>query len=139
MLFRSPAAQVPSRGGNEQEAVVGETHSNGTAAGPDTVLLPSDALDNDSAVEALVNAGSVIVIIALLLFGFAIFYVVRRRIRRGSKGPILGHARGTSLGRGQARREEEDEPHELVSWSLEGSMGRRNPGGERGEGAERGW
>ena len=121
-----PAAQVPSRVGNEQEAVLGETHPNGTAVGPDTILLPSDALDHDSAVEALVNAGSAIVIIALLLLGFAIFYVVRRRIRRGNKGPILGHARGTSLGRGQARREEEDGPHELDELVVGGDYGAEN-------------
>lgn len=134
-----PAAQVPSRVGNEQEAVLGETHPNGTAVGgSDTVVLPSDALDHDSAVEALVNAGSAIVIILLLLLGFAIFYVVRKRINRGPKGAILGHARGTSLGRGQARREEEEGPHELDELVVGGDYGAEKSEDEReGEAGKR--
>ena len=118
-----PAAQVPSRIGDEQEAVLGETHPNGTAVGvasPDqdsAVRLPSDALASDSAVEALVNAGSAIVIIALMLLAAGVFYVVRRRINSAAKGkgPILGHARERSTaGRVSVPTEDTHELEQLV-------------------------
>ncbi|KAL8283707.1 hypothetical protein RQP46_005502 [Phenoliferia psychrophenolica] len=109
-----PAAQVPSRVGDELEAVLGETHPNGTAVGSGSVPgaqdaggvahLPSDALASDSAVEALVNAGSAIVIIALMLLAGGVFWVVRRRINRASSAMgksssrSAGHTRERSTG-----------------------------------------
>ncbi|KAM0756169.1 alpha/beta-hydrolase [Meredithblackwellia eburnea MCA 4105] len=112
-----PAAQVPSRVGDEQEAVLGNTHLNGTAVGStageleSNGRLPADALKSDSVIEALVNAGSAIVIIALMLFACLVFYIVRRRVSRRSKG----HTRNQSsnLGRGVPVAEDEDGPHEM--------------------------
>lgn len=128
-----PAAQVPSRVGDELEAVLGETHPNGTAVNSDVGgelddTLPTDAFDGTSALDALANTGSVVVVIALVLVGLIGFCLYRRRRnRRRAKGPILGHSR-TASGRGVALPRAEDEgPHEMDD--LVG-------GGETGESSE---
>ncbi|KAK4704204.1 carboxypeptidase D, partial [Phenoliferia sp. Uapishka_3] len=113
-----PAAQVPSRVGDEQEAVLGETHVNGTAVYPqeDAVEgLKSDALSaNDSAVEALVNAGTALVIFALFLLAGSVFWIVRRRMNRAAKGK--GPEVSTGRRRGSVNRFSQPEggQHELL-------------------------
>lgn len=94
-----PAAQVPSRVGDEQEAVLGQTHTNGTAVGGPALDVDSTTrlpFSSDSAIEALVNAGSAIVIIALMVLAGLVFYVVRRRVNRRAKakGALLGESLG---------------------------------------------
>lgn len=123
-----PAAQVPSRVGNEQEAVLGETHLNGTAvlgtspSSSSTLVdsaggklgLPTDALANESAVEALVNAGSAMVIILLMLLAGAVFFCLRKRVKRSIFGSGAASRRQSS-GRRPGRDEEEaNELEELV-------------------------
>ena len=113
-----PAAQVPSRVGDEQEAVLGETHPNGTAvqdsAGGLAGALESGAAAvgaTGSTLEALVNVGSAIVIIAVMGLALAIFLVFRRRMSRRRKA-----GRRVSTGRGQPvgdSTEEEGGQHEL--------------------------
>lgn len=120
-----PAAQVPSRVGNEQEAVLGETHPNGTAvpsfpsSGSTTnpaLSSPADALASESALEALVNAGSAVFIIVLMVLAAIAFFCVRKRLRR-SAGNVFGsgHSRTTSSGgaRGRALPRDDEEANEL--------------------------
>lgn len=138
-----PAAQVPSRVGDEQEAVLGETHPNGTAvnqagSASDSIDVVDGTLDSTTGttggdtkaigggsdtVEALVNAGSALVIVVLMVLAFGVFWVVRKRSRRrkGSvSGSGLGHARRISV---PIRGGDESEgPHELDE--LVGSGGR---------------
>ncbi|KAK4050424.1 Cell death protease [Microbotryomycetes sp. JL201] len=125
-----PAAQVPSRVGDEQEAVLGETHPNGTAVAPNTSGL-SDSIDStvdlkdgppnvdgsassssifhtSSTVETIANVGSALVIVALMGLGLVIFFVIKRRISNRAAGSSIigsspfGHGRKRSTGRGQA-------------------------------------
>ncbi|BGP36210.1 Cell death protease [Rhodotorula kratochvilovae] len=101
-----PAAQVPSRIGNEIPAVLGSTHLNGTALGSSSssssplggaldagqldALPAKDAtadaggkgstlLRGDAALEGLVNASSALVLVALMGAAFALFLYFRRR------------------------------------------------------------
>lgn len=123
-----PAAQVPSKVGDEQEAVLGETHPNGTAVlgangglsgmvGENGELVSIGAGGKNGggggALEALVNVGSALVILALMGLGLAVFLVVRRRMNR-RKRP---HGRKASLGRGlsvgESTEEEGEGQHEL--------------------------
>ncbi|KAM0793726.1 hypothetical protein ACM66B_001150 [Microbotryomycetes sp. NB124-2] len=127
-----PAAQVPSRVGDEQEAVLGETHPNGTAVAPSTSSGLDNALDDSvdlkdgssstldgsgsssssifhtsSTVETIANVGSALVIVALMALGLVVFFVVKRRISNRSgtgvgASPFGGHGRKRSTGRGQA-------------------------------------
>ncbi|GAA5860300.1 hypothetical protein JCM8547_003456 [Rhodosporidiobolus lusitaniae] len=109
-----PAAQVPSRVGTEQEAVLGSTHPNGTAllldgsssssssdaaaAGQKEVLLADGTtggesgkagegkgLGGDGALEGLVHASSALVLVALMGAAFALFLWFRRRTQRLSR------------------------------------------------------
>ncbi|GJN92002.1 hypothetical protein Rhopal_005030-T1 [Rhodotorula paludigena] len=105
-----PAAQVPSRIGNEIPAVLGSTHPNGTALSSLEGLDPSE-LDastgksdsdgsstgsgsssggsgslfglgaGDTVLEGLVNASSALVLVALMAAAFAGFLWFRRRTR----------------------------------------------------------
>lgn len=123
-----PAAQVPSKVGDEQEAVVGETHVNGTAVAP---VLGEDKTSSSStgtssifegdSFETIVNAGSAVVILLVMLLAIGIFICVRRRVA-SRKGPILGHGRSASLGRGQhvPTDDDENEPHELDELVVDG-------------------
>lgn len=134
-----PAAQVPSRVGDEQEAVLGESHldSDGVILPPsklDSSKIPTEPLlSSDTAVEALVNAGSAIVIVLLMLAAFAIFCIVRRRLTRGRSigGGKTSGTRGSSLAR---RDEEEGEPNELDELVRGGEYGDKLSGDERGSG-----
>ncbi|GAA5824615.1 hypothetical protein JCM3770_006697 [Rhodotorula araucariae] len=96
-----PAAQVPSRIGNEIPAVLGSTHPNGTALGSaassaseldaarlDVLAGGEDAagaggksslLHGDAALEGLVNASSALVLVALMGAAFGLFLCFRRR------------------------------------------------------------
>lgn len=119
-----PAAQVPSRVGNEQEAILGETHPNGTAVpsfpldGSTNPALstPIDPLASEGALEALVNAGSAIFIIVLMLLAGIGFFCIRKRLRR-STGTMFGagHSRSTSSGGrgGRALPRDDEEANEL--------------------------
>ncbi|BGP12232.1 hypothetical protein JCM10213_007490 [Rhodosporidiobolus nylandii] len=105
-----PAAQVPSRIGNEQEAVLGSTHPNGTAldsagaagsgAGKqlDTAAGQLDGASGGSssaggkatlgdagALEGLVHASSALVLVALMAAAFGVFLWFRRRTQRLSR------------------------------------------------------
>lgn len=121
-----PAAQVPSKIGDEQEAVLGETHPNGTAVtGTSGAVLVGDVSDSKSTTgttkgsgssgdpfEALANVGSALIILAIMGVGLVLFFFVRRRLRwrKGSSG--AHHSRSGSLGRGQAVPQDSDD-HEL--------------------------
>lgn len=122
-----PAAQVPSKVGDEQEAVLGETHPNGTAVtnGPGVALSGQDSETKEAGsssasggdgfepFEALANVGSALIILALMAIGLFAFFMVRKRInRRRGPGGALSHGRKASLGRGQAVPQESDD-HEL--------------------------
>lgn len=120
-----PAAQVPSRVGDELEAVLGETHVNGTA-----VVAPSPPSGNELGVEglggnvrlplgegaqeALVNAGSAVVVILLMLAAFGLFVCYRRRQRgslRVSKG--AAHARAARRDRSSSGGRDDEGENEL--------------------------
>lgn len=112
-----PAAQVPSRVGDELEAVLGETHRNGTAVGGVAPVsdekVSSGLLDTTQGLEAVVNAGSALVIVVIMALALALAFFVRRRLsgRRLSAGGKhsrvgSGHRRRNSLPR-------EEGPHEL--------------------------
>lgn len=110
-----PAAQVPSRVGDEQEAVLGETHPNGTAvldsAGASSGSLEDAAASigaSTGALEALVNVGSAIVIVAVMGLALAIFLVFRRRMNRRRKA-----SRRVSTAAMESTEEEGEGQHEL--------------------------
>ncbi|GAA5845127.1 hypothetical protein JCM11251_008003 [Rhodosporidiobolus azoricus] len=119
-----PAAQVPSRIGSEQEAVLGSTHPNGTAldvsdiagSGPGDAKagqlggssnadgLAADAT-GDGALESLVNASAAIVLVVLMGAALALFVWYRRRTQRLSRsGEGWGALGGGALG-GKGRHE----------------------------------
>lgn len=96
-----PAAQVPSRIGGEQEAVLGSTHPNGTAVsgssdasaaagGQKDVLTDGSSstaggkatLGGDGALEGLVHASSALVLVGLMVAAFFGFLWFRRRTQR---------------------------------------------------------
>ena len=145
-----PAAQVPSRVGNEQEAVLGETHPNGTAVpsfpldGTTNPALssPLDPFASESALEALVNAGSAIFIIILMLLAAIGFFCVRKRLRR-SAGTMFGsgHSRSVSSGGrgGRALPRDDDEANELDELVERGEGGdeRVYRDEDKGKGVER--
>lgn len=108
-----PAAQVPSRIGNEIPAVLGSTLPNGTAidssssggssaekqldgvssgAGGDSSSSGSSSgggklgYGGDAALEGLVHASSALVLVALMAAAFALFLWFRRRTQRLSRG-----------------------------------------------------
>ncbi|KPV77963.1 uncharacterized protein RHOBADRAFT_50486 [Rhodotorula graminis WP1] len=117
-----PAAQVPSRIGNEIPAVLGSTHPNGTAlsdgetyaSGSELDALPAAGAEDgsssssgggkstggllsgssDAALEGLVNASSALVLVALMGAAFALFLCVRRRVRNGAGGSRLARVAG---------------------------------------------
>lgn len=94
------AAKVPSRVGEEQEAIINETHLNGTAI-DDLASSTSENLDSlpetvksgaDSVREAYYNAGSAAIILLLLLAVGAIFFCLRARLRKdAAMRPDLGY------------------------------------------------
>ncbi|KAK4049619.1 Cell death protease [Microbotryomycetes sp. JL221] len=125
-----PAAQVPSRVGDEQEAVLGSTHPNGTAVTPvgldssssNTVGTGSDIVDlkdgsstldgsssgsgssifhTSSTVETIANVGSALVIIALMGVGLLLFCVIKRRL--GSRSGSSGGGVARALGHSRKR------------------------------------
>lgn len=126
-----PAARVPSRVGDEQEAVLGETHPDGSIVvpvlSPDfTPLIEQSTKAADTKTEALVNAGSALFIIIIMLLAVLIYCVLKRRLGgsgrgRGGKGSIVSGlglgGGGTNGGRSSmGRRDEEagnEDPHEL--------------------------
>lgn len=131
-----PAARVPSRVGDEQEAVLGETHPDGSIVVPIldpnfTPLIEQSTKAADTKTEALVNAGSALFIIIIMLMAVLIYCVLKRRLGggggrgRGGKGSIssglgLGSGLGGSGSNGgrssMGRRDEEagnEDPHEL--------------------------
>ncbi|KAJ8297313.1 Pheromone-processing carboxypeptidase KEX1 [Rhodotorula toruloides] len=108
-----PAAQVPSRIGNEIPAVLGSTLPNGTAIDSSSSggLSAEKQLDGvssgssgdssslglnsgggklgyggDAALEGLVHASSALVLVALMAAAFALFLWFRRRTQRLSRG-----------------------------------------------------
>ncbi|GAA6008167.1 hypothetical protein JCM10207_007051 [Rhodosporidiobolus poonsookiae] len=123
-----PAAQVPSRIGDEQEAVLGTTHPNGTALSSSGASGAGKELDSTSgatagqlgdvdagaggkipsgsgggAVEGLVNASSALVLVVIMAAAFALFMWFRRRTQRLSRtadgwGSLGGGGGGASLG-----------------------------------------
>ncbi|GAA5912118.1 hypothetical protein JCM6882_003058 [Rhodosporidiobolus microsporus] len=119
-----PAAQVPSRIGSEQEAVLGSTHPNGTAldttnaagaglGGANTgqadasigVDGTTKAFTSDGTLESLVNASSALVLVALMGAALALFMWYRRRTQRLSRsGEGWGALGGGGLP-GKARHE----------------------------------
>jgi len=116
-----PAAQVPSRVGDELEAVLGETHKNGTAlAGVAPVSNAEKAsaglLGTSQGLEAVVNAGSALVIVVVMALALGAALLVRRRLqRRGGLGGGAKHVRVPSFG-GHRRRTSlprEEGPHEM--------------------------
>lgn len=114
-----PAAQVPSRVGDEQEAVLGETHPNGTAVLDSAGGLTGKVEDGIAAIgatggtlEALVNVGSAIVIIAVMALALAVFYIIRKRMhRRRKSGRRVSTGRGLAVG--ESTEEEGEGQHEL--------------------------
>ncbi len=131
-----PAAQVPSRVGDELEAVLGETHKNGTALAG--VAPVSDAekpntglLDTSQGLEAVVNAGSALVIIVVMVLALGIALVVRRRLQRRGGGfgggkharvpSFAGHRRTMSLPREEGPHEMDElvEEEEEEDWGFE--------------------
>lgn len=90
------AAKIPSRVGEEQEAIVGETHPNGTSlhGGPDDAAALA-AIDKaggsepgtgaEAVRQAYYNAGSAALLVLLVLACAAIFLYLRARTRREAK------------------------------------------------------
>lgn len=100
-----PAAQVPSRVGNELEAVLGSTHLNGSALiAPPGDLGKGEVRDE----EGIGGASSALGIIALLLAVLGVFWIVRRRM--GGPAFLIG----TSGGRGRREGGGTHELEELV-------------------------
>lgn len=131
-----PAARVPSRVGNELEAVLGSTHLNGSA-----VVVPSlDTSKGDAnggsadgeMVEALVNAGSAVVIIGLMLLVLGVFFIVRRRMG----GPAFLLGKSTAGIRSSRREEPSHELDELVDGAEYGGDFEDEEAGRRGAGGE---
>lgn len=142
-----PAAQVPSRVGDEQEAVLGETHPNGTAvSGSSSVsgsledgelLSIGKGSSGGGALETMVNVGSALVIIALMGLGLAIFLVVRRRMNRRKPSHKRRVSTGRGLAVGESTEEEGEREHELevlVDGEEERDQGYRD---EKGKGRVR--
>jgi carboxypeptidase D len=129
------AAQVPSRIGNEEEAVLGETHPNGTAVVFDDPVfaLPTAAPISDSAVETLVNTGSAIVVILIMLLAGGVFFVVRSRMHKKNK---------LSLSRGNIGLSQHNTSHELEELVVDGGEYKETSEGRyndvvKGKGRER--
>lgn len=119
-----PAAQVPSRVGNELEAVLGETHVNGSAVmAPSTnENLGSDSTSNSGilpanlsseGLEGLVNIGSAIVLIMIMILVGGLFLCFKRRLRGSRSSGSTFKVRAASLGRGQHREADMEESNEL--------------------------
>ncbi|KAI5481486.1 hypothetical protein MNV49_004243 [Pseudohyphozyma bogoriensis] len=110
-----PAAQVPSRVGDELEAVLGATHPNGTAVSSgdsSSSQTGGSPATHASNVDALVNASSAIVLVAILLFA-SVGYLILRRRRQHRRRNVSQHSRSMS-GRGHKLPDAGDEgPHEL--------------------------
>ncbi|GAA6041532.1 hypothetical protein JCM8097_004247 [Rhodosporidiobolus ruineniae] len=123
-----PAAQVPSRVGSEQEAVLGSTHPNGTAldssvaAGSGSKQLDAatgqleglpdldgssgkTALGGDGVLEGLVQASSALVLVGLMVAAFAAFLWFRRRTQRLSRSGEGWGSLGGGSGGSKARHE----------------------------------
>ncbi|GAA5981126.1 hypothetical protein JCM11641_003121 [Rhodosporidiobolus odoratus] len=151
-----PAAQVPSRIGSEQEAVLGSTHPNGTAldtlASSHEHLSPGEGqhLDTevkgatsgktisaaDGTLEGLVHASSALVFVALMAAAFAVFICFRRRSQRFSGGgegwgSLGANTYATKNRRERARRHGRGGGHGLGS--LEDSDGVDDSGHELDE------
>lgn len=111
------AAQVPSRIGEETEAVISETHPNGTAI-EDIDASMEGSLDLEGVVpavksgaenvrDAYYNVGSAAVILFLVLAVVGIFFCLRARVRKDSAARSnLGYyeARPSSSSRRSGRR-----------------------------------
>ena len=85
IMAAGPAAKVPSRIGSETEAVISETHVNGTALGAETVVDPLAPVPAKSGAEtvreAYYNVGSAAVILFLVLCCVGIFFYLRSKVR----------------------------------------------------------
>lgn len=140
-----PAAQVPSRVGDELEAVLGETHKNGTAVAGVVQVGEVESggkgkgglLGTSQGMEAVVNAGSALVIIVVMAVALGVAILVRKRLQRrgggGKHGRVpsfagsVGHTRRASLPREEGPHEmdelvegEEAEEEEEEDWGFEG-------------------
>lgn len=123
-----PAAQVPSRIGNEQEAVLGETHPNGTVVTGSDSILPSPsaaAPSTNSGVDFLSGLISIIMLIFFVALVVGVVLCVRKRMRRSALTSQLGQSR--AAGAGFSR--EEDPDHELEELVVGGEYSETRVGG----------
>lgn len=85
MSAAGSAAKVPSRVGDQQESIIGETLPNGTVITPTNEAQKATAgavSEYDSSTAAYYNVGSAAVVIFLLAAVAGIFYALRRKVRQ---------------------------------------------------------
>lgn len=133
-----PAAKIPSRIGEEQEAVISHTHVNGTALGAEDVDAPLVESGAEVIKETYYNFASATVLLFLVICCVAIFFFLRTRIfkaqqehaydlppaptskRRGKRNRTRTESQtsfGSSSRRGRTSSSPGDDPtelHELV-------------------------
>ena len=129
------AARIPSRIGEEQEAVIGTTHPNGTALALDAGDMSESTLLNDvdgggstsagsgatALRETYYNVGSAAVVVLLLAAVAAIFFCLRARVRKDSAGQLAPPYESNSTGSRKRRSAQHSRKSGSMSSSGRGS------------------